>query len=124
MDGHHSREIEPEALVRVRARLATLMSALRAALARPDRERLGELVDRARWARFDVDVALSLKGHVTDLRDEPWRTLRFSEPREARQTLEAFLEAPVYRLPLVEMRNLRARLDGLIVVTNGWIEAL
>ena len=109
---------EPAAVERVRARMAKLIASVHAAIADANRATLGDVIDAARWARFDVDSALALKGHVADLPDAHWTALRYTHREAALATLTAFLETP-RAVSLVSMRNLRARLDGLITVARG-----
>jgi hypothetical protein len=117
-------ELEPDLVARVSTRLAKLNSAIRSALDAADREAVASVIDRARWARFDVDSALAFKRQVSPLRDAHWSKLRFTNASDALKTLHAFLEASPGSLGLVEMRNLRARLDGLLNVARGYDAAL
>jgi len=119
-DGRHARHVDPEPVARVRARIAKLNETLDAAIAAPTRDAVAAVIDAARWARLDVDTALALKGHVADLRDARWTSLRFSTAPAALATFAAFVDAPTQVLNLVEMRNLRARLEGLLAVARGY----
>lgn len=65
-----------------------------------------------------------MKGHVPNLRDARWEQLRFTNAGEALATLAAFVDAPSKGFGLVEMRNLRARVDGLLKVSRGYQQAL
>ena len=119
-----SRSLDARHVSRMRMRLACLSEQIHAAITRPNAETLSAVIDAARWARFDVDDALAFKGHVADLRDAHWRELRFETPMSARAVFEAFTAAHVRTLGLVETRNLRALLDGLLNVARGWLAAL
>ncbi len=115
----HSRNLDPAAVERVRTRLDKLNELIRVAIADPTAHNIAAVVDTARWARLDVDSALALKGHVADLRDAHWTTLQYSGREGALATFATFIEAPVGSLNLVAMRNLRARLEGLITIARG-----
>ncbi len=117
--GWTSRDLEPAAVERVRGRIDKLGDVVRATLADPSAANVDAVIDRARWARLDVDSALALKGHVADLRDGHWSALRYTDRRAAIETLTAFLETKGRAPDLTAMRNLRARLEGLLAVARG-----
>jgi hypothetical protein len=120
--GWTQRGLDPVDVARVRGRLDHLERALRDAMDDPSRAHLDAVIDAARWTRFDVDGALAFKGHVPDLRDASWRAL--SPPANvdaACITFERFVSARPTSWDLVAMRNLRARLDGLIATARGSI---
>lgn len=119
-DGRHPREIERDHIERVRARVAKLHESIGAAVEAPTLDTLAAVVDDARWTRLDVDTALALKGHVADLRDAHWTTLQFTTPADALATFESFASAPTSNYALIEMRNLRARVEGLLKVARGY----
>jgi hypothetical protein len=117
------RTLEPESVAQVQRRFEVVDAAIRAALAEPTRANLDAVIDAARWARFDVDAALAMKGHVPDLRDEHWATMKFTTPAMALSMLENFVATPLERLDLVAMRNLRARLTGVLAMARGLAES-
>lgn len=119
-DGRHARELERDHVERVRTRLNRLIETVRTAIAAPSTATLAAVIDDARWTRLDVDTSLALKGHVADLRDAAWRDRSFTTESGALATLEEFAAAPSGKLSLIEMRNLRARLDGLLAVVRGY----
>jgi hypothetical protein len=119
-EGHTNvRDLDSAAIGRVRKRLDTLDAAIRSALEAPSPQRFATVVDVARWARLDVDTALAMKGHVPNLRDERWARMTYTTRQSALDTLQEFLSQPIARLDLVGMRNLRARLSGVIAVARG-----
>ncbi|GAC1577450.1 MAG: hypothetical protein NVS3B20_25550 [Polyangiales bacterium] len=120
----HFRVLDANHVDRVHARLGRLIATIRAGMAAPSRKTLAAIIDDARWTRLDVDNSLALKGHVADLRDAHWSGLLFTSPLQALEVLEAFVRAPTEGLDLVEMRNLRARLDGVLSVARGYGAAL
>lgn len=93
--------------------------AIRATLADVTTVNVDAVIDAVRWARLDVDSALALKGHVADLRDGHWSTLRYTDRPVAAATFAAFLEAAIPTWDLKALRNLRARLDGMLAVARG-----
>lgn len=121
-DTNH-RSLDPAKIARVHERLARLNKAIARAIANPSSEHIADVIDAARWARLDVDTVLALKGHVPDLRDGHWATLGYTDRRTALATLAAFAEAQTGS-DIVAMRNLRARLDGLLAVARGLAAAL
>ncbi|MGZ3449447.1 MAG: J domain-containing protein [Polyangiales bacterium] len=121
--GTHSRELEPEAVARVRRRLEILEAAIRSACSDPSPSKIAEVIDAVRWARLDVDTALAMKGHVADLFDEHWARMTFTTRAKAFWVLRQFIGAPIARLDLVGMRNLRARLTGVLAIARGLAES-
>jgi hypothetical protein len=120
-DGGHTniRHLDPEAVARVRTRIEALDAAIRALLSDPNGVDGAAVTDAARWARLDVDTALAMKGHVPDLRDDAWAHMKFTSREHARATLRQFVTEPITRLDLVGMRNLRARLTGVLAMSRG-----
>ncbi len=98
-------------------------------VAQMDAALLEQLLDAARWTRTHVDLELALQREVGDIRDQSWRELQFTNETAARSALRDF-SAAIRPLPdaglklQVELRNLRARLDGLIQLSSGWWKAL
>jgi hypothetical protein len=115
----HLRTLDPAAVARVLVRLGALNAALRTAIHDPSPGNAAVVVDAARWARLEVDSALALKGHVAGLRDQSWCTLKFTTRSAALATFTAFVDGHRDALDLVEMRNLRARLEGLLTIARG-----
>ena len=117
------RVLAAEDVERVRARLVRLFEALHRALDDPGpahdpatrRACVDAVIDAARWARLDVDGALAFKGHVAELRDADWLRLSPASHDEALAIFRRFLASRTTSWDLVAMRNLRARLEGLLV---------
>lgn len=103
----------------MRKRLETLDVAIRALLADATAANAAAVTDVARWARLDVDTTLAMKGHVPDLPDEAWAHMKFTGRDHAIETLRQFSSEPITRLDLVGMRNLRARLTGVLAMARG-----
>lgn len=120
-----SRTVDPPAIEQLRPHLAKLVTALEAVVAKPGAETRSAARDALRWARLHVDLALAFKGHVSPLRDQAWTALRFSREQEALRILSQLRDsvAILSRFDLVELRNLRARVEGGLKVVDGWIAA-
>ena len=122
------REIEPETKANVHRSLLRLLAAIDLAVLRATRPSIEDVVDVARWSRLETDLALGLKGHVDPLRDAAWSSLQYQGPAEAARVMVKFRklagELDQASLDLVELRNLRARLDGLIAVLSGLVREL
>jgi curved DNA-binding protein CbpA len=120
----------PTPLDDVEARLQRLVAAIDRACESPTvtRQKLDAVLDAARWSRLHVDLALAFKPQVHPLRDRAWSMARYTAERDARELVAAFRETvlrlDVSRIDHVELRNLRARLDGLLAVAEGWRRAL
>ena len=103
---------------RVRVRMIRLEEALRAALKETTRASVDDVIDAARWTRLEVDAALALKGHVADLGDAAWSRMAPRDRVEALGIFARFLQQRPETWDLVGVRNLRARLDGLLTATR------
>jgi hypothetical protein len=123
-----SREIEPEARASVHRSLLRLLAAIDSAVRSSTSASITEVVDRARWCKLETDLALGLKGHVDPLRDAEWSSFLYQGPADAARIIVRFRrlaeELSQARLDLVELRNLRARLEGLIAVLAGLLDEL
>jgi hypothetical protein len=122
------REIEPETRANVHRSILRLLAAIDLAVLSATRQSIDEVVDVARWCRLETDLALGLKGHVDPLRDAGWSSLQYQGPAEAARVIVHFRKIAARldqaRLDLVELRNLRARLDGLITVLSGLLHEI
>ena len=105
-----------------------LLAAVDLAVLRSTRQSIDDVVDVARWSRLETDLALGLKGHVDPLRDAEWSSLQYQGPADAARVMIKFrahaAKLDQASLDLVELRNLRARLDGLIAVLSGLLREL
>jgi hypothetical protein len=103
-------------------RLADCIDAVRSS--RVTNEALETLLDAARWTRLHVDFALAFQRQVHPLTDAAWSARRFTTERAAMATIVEFRDrlvpAPASAMDLAGLRNLRARLDGLMAVVDGW----
>ena len=117
-------DLDAERVARVRARIEKVNEAIRAALQKPSREAVAAIVDQARWAKLETDTALAFKRQAGTLRDAHWADLKFTSQDAAQKTLEEFASAPTKNANLVDMRNLRARIDGLLNVARGYEAAI
>jgi curved DNA-binding protein CbpA len=124
----HRGEIVPQRAADVIDRLRSLLGAMdRASNAPIGVKAIDAVLDEARWSRLYVDLALAFQRQVYPLRDDAWCTARYTGEREAWKLLASFRETVVrleaMQLDVVELRNLRARLDGLIAVLEGFQRA-
>jgi curved DNA-binding protein CbpA len=115
-----SRSVDSREVTRVRERMQKLDRALEIALGEPNEHNVEAVVDAARWARLEVDSALAFKGHVADLRDEAWKRLTYTDRKSALEVFTRFRLMTEATWDLVALRNLRARLDGLLAVARGF----
>jgi curved DNA-binding protein CbpA len=121
----NSREIDPESRANVHRSLLRLVAAIDLATMHSTAESVAAVIDLGRWCKFETDLALALKGHVDPLRDAGWSSSVYEGPAAAARLIVKFrklaAELDPAGLDLVELRNLRARLEGLIAVLSGFV---
>jgi hypothetical protein len=84
------------------------------------------IFDHARWLRLYLDLELAYKQYG-DVQDEAWIARRYSTESAARELLSEFRatidDIPAVTAKLKELRNLRARVEGVLAVTQDWWKA-
>jgi hypothetical protein len=113
------------AVADVQARIEQLVAVIDEVTAAPTVKiwPLEKLIDHARWVKLYVDLELAFKPHRY-VEDELWLRRSFTTEDDARQLLVEF-RATVSDMAaatsgLVALRNLRARIEGLLHVTQDW----
>jgi hypothetical protein len=85
------------------------------------------LVDLARWTKLYIDLELAYQPYW-DVEDAPWRTRQFSTEDAARKLLVEFRstlrDVAATTAGHVKLRNLRARVDGVLNVSQEWWRSL
>ena len=81
------------------------------------------LVDLARWSKLYIDLELAYQPYW-DVQDAAWSTFRFSTEEQARKLLAEFRstlrDVAAATAGHVALRNLRARVDGVLNVSQEW----
>jgi len=113
------------AIAEVHVRLGKLLGSIDELLGTPkaDIRMLERLIDLARWAKLYIDLELAFKPY-RDVRDAEWATRRFSTETAARQMFEEFRstlsDVAAETAGHVQLRNLRARVEGVLNVAQQW----
>jgi hypothetical protein len=113
------------AIAEVHVRLGKLLASIDELLGTPkaDIRLLERLIDHARWAKLYIDLELAFKPY-RDVRDAEWATRRFSSEAPARQMFEEFRsslsDVSAETDGHVALRNLRARVEGVLNVAQQW----
>lgn len=85
------------------------------------------LVDLARWTKLYIDLELAYQPYW-DVRDAAWASFHFSTEEVARQLLVEFRstlrDVAAETAGHVKLRNLRARVDGVLNVSQEWWTSL
>jgi hypothetical protein len=116
------------AIAEVQSRVEQLGSVIDEAVAAPATtiRMVERIVDHARWVRLYVDLELAFKPY-RDVQDAAWSTRRFSTEDQARQFLSEFRatiqDVSAVTAGLTELRNLRARVEGVLNVGQEWWQA-
>jgi hypothetical protein len=81
------------------------------------------LVDHARWSKLYIDLELAYQPYW-DVRDAAWATFRFSTEDVARKVLGEFRstlrDVSAVTAGHVQLRNLRARVEGVLNIAQEW----
>jgi hypothetical protein len=117
------------AIAEVHVRIGKLLAAIDEVLetSSSDVRLIERLVDLSRWAKLYIDFELAYQPY-RDVRDADWSTRRFSTEDEARKLLVEFRstlrDVAAATTGHVELRNLRARVDGVLNVSQEWWRSL
>jgi hypothetical protein len=113
------------AIAEVQSRVEQLRAVIDEALEAPATpiRMVERIFDHARWVRLYIDLELAYKPY-RDVQDEAWVARRFSTEDAARQLLSEFRatigDIPAVTAGLKDLRNLRARVEGVLAVTQDW----
>ncbi|HYH97209.1 hypothetical protein [Hyalangium sp.] len=113
------------AIAEVHVRIGKLLGTIEEILgtAKTDIRVLERLVDQARWAKLYIDLELAFKPYW-GVEDAAWSTRHFVTEPTARQMLEEFRstlsDVAAATAGHVKLRNLRARVEGVVNVAQGW----
>lgn len=113
------------AIAEVHLRLGKLLGSIDEVLATPkvDVRMLERLIDHARWAKLYIDFELAFKPY-RDVQDADWGTRKFESDATARQMFEEFRtrlgDVGAETAGHVPLRNLRARVEGVLNVAQQW----
>ncbi|WP_224366680.1 hypothetical protein [Hyalangium versicolor] len=92
-----------------------------------DARLIEQLADHARWAKLYIDLELAYQPYW-DVRDADWATRRFETEDQARQLLVEFRstmrDVSAVTAGHVQLRNLRARVEGVLNVSQEWWKQL
>lgn len=85
------------------------------------------LVDLTRWTKLYIDLELAFQPYW-DVRDAAWASFHFSTEEVARQLLVEFRstlrDVAGETAGHVQLRNLRARVEGVLNVSQEWWKSL
>lgn len=88
---------------------------------------LERLVDHARWSKLYIDLELAYQPYW-DVRDAAWATFEFSTEDVARKVLGEFRstlrDVSAATTGHVQLRNLRARVEGVLNISQEWWKQL
>jgi hypothetical protein len=113
------------AIAEVHVRIGKLLGTIEEILGTPktDIRMLERLVDHARWAKLYIDLELAFKPYW-GVEDAEWSTRHFVTEPTARLMLEEFRstlsDVAAATAGHVKLRNLRARVEGVVNVAQGW----
>lgn len=113
------------AVADVQARIEQLLAVIDEVVAAPAVKTwpLEKVIDHARWVMLYIDLELAFQPY-RDVQDAAWASRRFTTEEAARQLLVEF-RSSVSDLAAVTaghraLRNLRARVEGVLNVTLEW----
>ncbi|WP_224248936.1 hypothetical protein [Hyalangium gracile] len=113
------------AIAEVHVRIGKLLAAIDELLetSSTDIRLIERVVDLARWSKLYIDLELAYKPY-RDVRDAEWTTRKFTTEESARKLLVEFRDTlrdvEASTTGHVEQRNLRARVEGVLNVTQEW----
>src|SRR5918999_447402 len=113
------------AIAEVHMRLGKLLGSIDELLGTPktDIRMIERLVDHARWAKLYIDLELAYKPYW-GVQDAEWTARRFLTEASARHMLEEFRsrlsDIAAETAGHVGLRNLRARVEGVLNVAQQW----
>ncbi|KFE69915.1 hypothetical protein DB31_4957 [Hyalangium minutum] len=113
------------AIAEVHMRLGKLLGSIDEVLGTPkvDIRSIERLIDQARWAKLYIDFELAFKPY-RDVLDADWGTRKFVSETSARQMFEEFRtrlgDVAAETAGHVPLRNLRARVEGVLNVAQQW----
>src|SRR5512140_309607 len=117
------------AIAELHVRICKLLAAIDDVLdsSTSDIREIERLVDLARWTKLYIDLELAYQPYW-DVQDAEWSTRRFSTEEAARQLLVEFRstlrDVAAATVGHVKLRNLRARVDGVLNVSQEWWKSL
>jgi hypothetical protein len=113
------------AIADVHVRLGKLLSVIDEILESSsiDVRLIERLIDSARWAKLYIDLELAYQKY-REVTDAEWTTRRFLTEVTARQLLVEFRgtlsDVAAATTGVVPLRNLRARVEGVLNVAQEW----